>query len=278
MDLVFDIGSTETTVGVVEDGDIAAHWRLASDPRRTPDELALLLRQLVREHGIDPARVERVSVVTVMPSVAAVVREAVEQAFRLEPVTIDARSPLPIRIAVDDPLGVGADRLVNAVAAHHLYRADAIVVDLGTATTFDCVTREGEFVGGAIAPGVRTAAERLIERTARLPRVALAKPPRAIGRRTEECLQSGIFFGAVDAVDGMIARICAEWGRPRATVVATGGLAPLVAPHCRHVRFVEPLLTLHGVRLAREHLDRHRDVRRAEEALTRESSVSPDAA
>lgn len=256
MDLVLDIGSSETTVGLFEGAELRAHWRLASDRGRTPDESGLLLRQLLRDAGLDPRGLARITYASVMPAVAASLALACERALLLEAVAIDARVPLPIRIDVDQPHGVGADRLVNAVAAHRRYARDAIVVDLGTATTFDCVTREGVFVGGAIAPGARTGAERLIERTARLPRVALTEPPRVIGRSTEECLRSGIFFGAIDAVDGMVHRIRDEWARPEAVVIATGGLAALLAPHCRTVHEIDPHLTLNGIRIARDHLDR----------------------
>jgi type III pantothenate kinase len=258
MDLIFDIGSTEITVGLFDGAVLQTHWRLASARHRTPDETGILMRQMLLDRGVEAGEVRRVTYASVMPAVAAVVGEASERALGTEAVVIDSRVSLPIHVDVEEPLGVGADRLVNAIAAHRLYADDAIVVDLGTATTYDCVTREGAFVGGAIAPGVSTAAERLVERTARLPRVPLGEPPRVMGRRTDSCLQSGIFFGAVDAVDGMVRRIREEWQRPAAVVVATGGLSALIAPHCRSVQHIETFLTLDGIRLAREHLDRVR--------------------
>ena len=256
MSLVLDIGNTETVVGLFAEAELFAHWRLASDPRRTPDELGLLLRRFIIEDGFELASVRSVTFGSVVPSLSSVLREACERYLQLAAVGIDARTPLPIRLEVDEPLTVGADRIVNTLAASRTYRVDSIVVDLGTATTYDCVTADGVFVGGVIAPGVRTGAERLTERTAKLPRVELAEPPGVIGKRTETCLQSGIFFGAVDAVDGMVRRIRQEWNRPDALVVATGGLAPLIGPHCSTVQFIEPFLTLQGLRLAREHLDR----------------------
>jgi type III pantothenate kinase len=256
MELVFDIGSTEITVGLFGGQELHASWRLASTRHRTPDEVGLILRQFLRHEGIGPGELQRATYASVIPAVALVVAAASEQVLGVEAVAIDASVPLPIRIDVDEPLGVGADRLVNAIAAHRLYAADAIVVDMGTATTYDCVTGDGVFIGGAIAPGPRTAAERLTERTARLPRVALVEPERVIGRRTEACLQSGIFYGAIDAIDGMVRRIREEWQRPEATVVATGGLSALLAPHCRSVEHIEPLLTLRGILAARDHLER----------------------
>jgi type III pantothenate kinase len=255
MHLVLDIGSTETTAGLFRGDVLHGRWRLASDPRRTPDEAGLLLLQLLGTASVEAADLARVSVASVQPAVSLVMAQASEHYLGARAVSIEAGAPLPIHVDVDDPLGVGADRLVNAVAAHRLIGADVLIVDLGTATTYDCVTAEGAFIGGAIAPGLRTGAERLFERTARLPRVPLVEPDRVIGRNTRACLQSGIFWGAVDAVDGMVHRIRSEWARPDAVVVATGGLAPQVGPRCRTVQRVEPDLTLHGIRLAREHLD-----------------------
>jgi type III pantothenate kinase len=255
MELAFDIGSTEITVGLFDGADLRTQWRLASAPTRTPDELALILRQLLRDQGIEPRRIERVTIASVVPLVASVVATASENALRIEPIAIDARLSLPIQVDVEEPLAVGPDRLVNAIAAHRLYSTDCIVLDLGTATTFDCVSRDGRFLGGVIAPGARTAAERLIERTARLPRVALVAPDRVIGRRTDAALQSGIFFSAIDAVDGMIRRIREEW-QPKAIVVATGGLSSVLAPHCKSIQYIEPHLTLLGIRTARDHLER----------------------
>lgn len=256
MSLVLDIGNTETVAGLFGGEELLAHWRLASDPRRTPDELGLLLRHFLAEEGFNPAQITAITFGSVVPSLSGVLREACERYLHAPAVAIDARTPLPIRLEVDEPLTVGADRIVNTLAASSAYRADSIVVDLGTATTYDCVTAHGVFVGGVIAPGVRSAAERLTEGTAKLPRVELAQPAIVIGKRTEACLQSGIFYGAVDAVDGIVSRIREEWNRPDALVVATGGLATLIGPHCRTVQFIEPFLTLHGLRLAREHLDR----------------------
>jgi type III pantothenate kinase len=157
---------------------------------------------------------------------------------------------------VEEPLSVGADRILNTLAAAQLYRRDTIVVDLGTATTFDCITGDGVFVGGIISPGVRTGAETLVRRTAKLPRVDLEPPPTVIGRRTEISLRSGIFYGAVETIDGIVRRIQHEWKRPATLVVATGGLAPMLAPHCRTVDRVEPFITLQGLALAWKHVSR----------------------
>jgi type III pantothenate kinase len=173
----------------------------------------------------------------------------------IRPVTINPSSPLPIILDVDEPLSVGADRIVNALAALSLFHADTVVVDFGTATTFDCVTADGRFIGGAIMPGLRTSADQLTRSAAKLPATELAPPERAIGRRTEDCIRAGVLFGAADAVDGMIARIRREWpngATPR--VVATGGLATIVTPFSHSVDAVDPDLTLRGLRIAARHL------------------------
>jgi type III pantothenate kinase len=167
---------------------------------------------------------------------------------------VHAAAGLPIRISIDEPLTLGADRIANTLAAAQLYGRDTIAVDLGTATTFDCITGDGEFIGGIISPGIHTGAETLVRRTAKLPRVDLERPPTVIGKRTETALRSGVFFSAVDAIDGMVRRIRDEWGRPDAWVVATGGLAPLIGGQCTTVNHIEPFLTLHGLAIAHRHL------------------------
>lgn len=255
MNLVFDVGNTEMVIGLFEGEVLRTHWRLATESRRTPDEYGLMLRQLVEAEGVRVRDLGTATVGSVVPTLTTTLGSACQRFLALSLESVHARTPLPIRLDVDEPLTVGADRIVNTLAASRLYRADAIVVDLGTATTYDCITADGVFVGGVISPGVRTGAERLTERTAKLPRVDLRAPPRVIGRRTEECMQSGIFYGAVDAIDGTVRRIRQEWGKPDARVIATGGLAALIGPYCTTVETVDPFLTLHGIRFAREHMD-----------------------
>lgn len=254
MNLVFDIGNTETVLGLFEAGQLQDHWRISTYPERTADELGLLVRQLIRESAFELELVTGSAIASVVPPVTPIYQEMCQRHLGVEAISIDASSKLPIRLDVEEPLGVGADRIVNTLAASRLYHADTIAVDLGTATTFDCITADGVFRGGVIAPGVRTGADNLIRRTAKLPRVDLEPPERVIGRRSETAIRSGIFFGVVDAIDGMVRRIKAEWGRPQALVVATGGFAALVAPHCTTVERVEPYLTLIGLDLAHQHL------------------------
>lgn len=253
MILTLDIGNTETVLGLFTGAELERHWRISTHPERTVDEYGLLLRSLLREAGYDPSAVTGAALASVVPPQTQALAGACERYLDCRALTIDARSPLPIRIDIDEPLTVGADRIANTLAAARLYRADTIAVDLGTATTFDCITADGVFLGGIIAPGVRTGAETLTRRTAKLPRVDLQPPPAVIGRRTDTALQSGIFWGAVDAIDGMVRRIRGEW-RDDALAVATGGLAALIAPHCVTIQKVEPFLTLHGLRLAYEEI------------------------
>ena len=255
MILVFDIGNTETMFGLFEAGELLEHWRIASDQGRTVDELGLLVRALVRESGLRLDLVRGAAVASVVPPLLPVFTEMCTRHLGVAPAVIDASSPLPIRVDVDEPLAVGADRIVNTLAASRLYGRDTIVVDLGTGTTFDCITADGVFMGGVIAPGVQTSAESLVRRTAKLPRIDLEPPPTVIGRRTETAMRSGIFYGAVETVDGIVRRIKAEWGNEDALVVATGGLATLVAPHCQTVDTIEPFLTLFGLDFAYRHLE-----------------------
>ena len=255
MILAFDVGNTETVLGLFEDGKLLEHWRITTLADRTVDELGLLVRGLLRESGFSVDGIRAASIGSVVPPVTPAIVEMCELHLAVRVGIVDARTPLPIRLDVDEPLTVGADRIVNTLAAMQLYKRDTIAVDLGTATTFDCITGDGVFIGGIIAPGVRTAAETLVRRTSKLPRVDLERPAHVIGRRTETCLRSGIFYGAVDSIDGAVRRIKEEWERPDALVVATGGLAPLIGPHCSTVDRIEPFLTLYGLEMAYRYLE-----------------------
>jgi type III pantothenate kinase len=251
--LVFDVGNTETTIGLFEGEALAAHWRVVTDVSRTPDELGLLMRGLLAARDHATSVVTGVAIASVVPAMTGPLDEACATLFRVTPLIVDARSALPIRLDVLEPLTVGADRIVNTLAASRLYGRDTIAVDLGTATTFDCITADGVFLGGVIAPGVRTSAETLFRRTSKLPATELVAPQQVIGRRTEDCIRSGVVLGAAEAVDGLVRRIKAEWPTDREPlVVATGGLAPTVAPLCSTIDEVDPDLTLVGLRMAFE--------------------------
>ncbi len=263
MILTIDVGNTETVLGLFHELDPAAEpneagadlrpvhaWRLATDRRRTADEHAFVLQGFL-DRSLSPSDgpLCRGVMACVVPVMDRVWKRACES-LGLSLVAVDARTSLPIRLDVDDPAGVGADRIVNTLAAARLYGRDTVIVDLGTATTFDCITAGGVFLGGVIAPGPRAGLEWLTEAASRLPQVEIAAPPVVIGRRTEACLSSGVFYSIVDGIDGLVRRILEEWGPEDPLVVATGGLVGLLAPHCRSVQRIEPHLTLIGLALA----------------------------
>jgi type III pantothenate kinase len=260
--LTVDVGNTETVLGLFQGRQLVRHWRISTDVRKTPDELAHLLKHLLAEQGVESA--VRGVIGSVVPALDPIITRAFRRAFGGEPriindpaVLVENGGLLPIRLDVDEPHTVGADRMLNTLAASELYGVDTIAVDLGTATTFDCISGDGVcisgdgvFMGGVIAPGPRAGIEGLAHSASKLPFIDLVPPDIVIGRRTDDCLRSGCFFAIVDAIDGMVRRIKEEWGRPGAVVLATGGLAALIAPHCQTVDAVEPYLTLYGLAIA----------------------------
>lgn len=253
--LALDVGNTETTIGLLEGATVRAHWRITTDRTRTPDEYVLLLRGLLDCVDVAPGMVAGAAIGSVVPRVTQPLADGCARLLGRPALVVDARSPLPIRVDVEEPLTVGADRLINTLAASRLFGRDTIVVDLGTATTFDCITADGVFLGGIIAPGVLTSAETLFQKTSKLPATELVAPKTAIGRRTEECIRSGVVLGQADLIDGLVARIRAEWpGKEAPLVIATGGLAETFRPLCRSFDRVEPDLTLQGLRMAHEAL------------------------
>ncbi len=252
MILVCDVGNTETTVGVYEDTTLRGHWRITTGLPRTADEFGLLLRHVLIDDGINPTHITGAALASVVPTITAPLVEALKAWLQDRPVIqVDGGSSLPIKLDVEEPLTVGADRVVNTLAASRLFKRDAIVVDLGTATTYDCITAEGVFLGGVIAPGVLIMAETLIRRTSKLPATELVLPKRVIGRRTEECIRAGVMYGAAESIDGLVRRIKAEWPRPeKPLVIATGGLAETFKPLCREIDQADPFLTLRGLQIA----------------------------
>jgi type III pantothenate kinase len=252
--LVIDVGNTNTVIGAL-DGDKVAHsWRVSTTPRTT-DEVGLLLLQLLGHRGLGPTDVEGVSVACVVPSVVYAIEKAARRYLDAEVLTVGRGLKTGMRVRTDNPREVGADRIVNAVAALARYPGPLVVVDFGTATTFDCVNHEGDYVGGAISPGFRIAADALFTRTARLPKVEVEKPGRTIGTNTIESMQSGLFWGYVGLVDGLARRCKAELraaaGQPEAQVrcIATGGLARLVGGACEEIEELDDDLTLQGLRI-----------------------------
>jgi type III pantothenate kinase len=243
--LAIDVGNTQTVLGAFAGQRLLALWRLSSGGGRTGDELTVLVKSLCEEYAEQIKRAGRVVIGSVVPALTEEYEAMVRRLYAQEPLIVTCDLPAGIRIDVPDPASVGADRIANAAAV-----ADgslpAIVVDLGTATTFDVVTRGRRYVGGAIAPGIRTSAEELFRRAARLAKVEIRKPRRSIGRTTEESIQAGVFHGAVGAIDGIVRQMEIQLRR-KARVLATGGLAPLAASASQTIQEVDEALTLRGL-------------------------------
>ena len=255
MQLVVDVGNTETVVGLASSTtELVADWRVSSSVPRTPDEMTALIRAFLTGSGVDESKIVRGVVGSVVPSVNYVWSKTIKAITGADSISVGPESDLPIRLDVEEPMSVGADRIVNTLADRELYGRDTIAVDLGTATTFDCITADGVFKGGVISPGLRAGLDWLSARTAKLPRVELQPPEFVIGRRTETCIQSGVFYQAIEAVDGIVRRIKEEWERPDALVVATGGFANALGSHLKTVDIVEPFLTMYGLAMAGEHI------------------------
>ncbi len=246
--LAIDIGNTDTTLGVFEDLKLRATWHMATNIHRMADEYAALLLNLLRHQNLDTTDITAVAMCSVVPPLITTYEDLFQRYFHLSPFVVGTGVKTGVSIRIDNPREVGADRIVNAAAAHHLYGGPIIVIDLGTATTFDIVSREGCYQGGVIAPGINTAAETLFMQAAMLPRVELTHPKHTIGTSTVTAMQSGIIFGYVALIEGMLARIQQELGE-KARVVATGGWSTLIAKETAVFEVVNPNLTLIGLRL-----------------------------
>jgi type III pantothenate kinase len=255
MILTFDVGNTETTAGLFDGDNVRSHWRFTTSLPRTSDEFSLLLRALLNSDGLRTDTVTGTAICSVVPPVIQPLAHACEDCFGHPPRIVDARANLPIRLEVDEPFTVGADRIADTLAASRIHKRDAIVVDLGTATTYDCITADGAFIGGIIQPGVITSAETLFRRTSQLAATEIVPPAKVIGTRTDECIRSGVLYGAADSIDGLVARIRAEWASASPVVIATGGLATVFEPWCRSFEVVDPFLTLKGVRIGYQLLE-----------------------
>jgi len=249
--LAVDVGNTNMTVGIFDGSKLKATWRVATGVHRMPDEYASLMLNLFERQGISASKITDAILCSVVPPLVGVFEEMCRRYLKVAPLVIEAGVKTGVRISMDNPREVGADRIVNAVAAHALYGGPVIVIDLGTATTFDVVSEEGDYLGGAIAPGIAIATEALFARTAVLPRVELTHPKRAIGRNTVAAMQSGIVFGYAGLIEGIVTRIQQELGG-KAKVVATGGYAELLARETPVIEEVNPDLTLIGLRLIYE--------------------------
>lgn len=246
--LTIDIGNTNLTLGLYEGDTLGAHWRLATDHNRMPDEYGLQLLGLLQNAGKTINDIKGISLASVVPPLTGRVIQACREYLKQEPLVVDAGVKTGIKIRYEDPKAVGADRVCDAVAVMKHYGGPACVVDFGTATTFNAITKDGEYLGGAITAGINLAAEALYTRAAKLPRIDLQVPPSVIGRNTVHAMQSGLLFGYVSMVEGMVNRFRSELGDDM-KVVATGGLAEVVAKETKVIDVITPWLTLEGLRL-----------------------------
>jgi len=249
--LVIDIGNTNTSLGVFDGENLIAHWRLTTARARTVDEWGVHARNLFALTGLDFKSIDAIAIASVVPPVNFTLKRMAEDYFHLTPLFIDHTIETGVPILYQPPSDVGADRIVDAVAAIHKYGAPCIVVDFGTATTFDAINATGEYLGGVITPGITISSDALFERAAKLPRVEIKRPQKVIGSATVEAMQSGLYYGYVELVDGILRRMIDELGgAPR--VIATGGLAPLIAKGSEFIETVDETLTLEGLRLVYE--------------------------
>ncbi len=247
--LTIDIGNTNITFGVYNDSQtLQYHWRMKTDHDRMPDEYGIIMLGLLRHEGLDFHHVKGVAITSVVPPLTHVFEEMIERFVRQKPLVVGTGVKTGVQIRYDSPRDVGADRIVDAAAAYKMYGGPACIVDFGTATTFDAVSGKGEYLGGAIAPGISIAAEALFSRTSKLPRIDLVRPPKAVGTNTVHAMQSGLIFGYVGLVEGMVARFRAELGQ-HMRVIGTGGLAETIARETTVIEVVNPWLTLEGLRL-----------------------------
>jgi len=249
--LVIDIGNTNTSLGVFDADSLAAHWRLTTDRARTVDEWGVLTRNLFALTDLNFKSIKAIAVASVVPPLNFVLKRMAETYFEISPLFIDHTVETGVPILYEPPSDVGADRIVDAVAAIQKYGAPCIVVDFGTATTFDAINAKGEYLGGVITPGITISSDALFERAAKLPRVEIKRPPKVIGPATIEAMQSGLYHGYVGLVDGILKKMIEELGgKPK--VIATGGLAPLIAKGSEFIELVDETLTLDGLRLVYE--------------------------
>jgi len=246
--LAVDIGNTSITVGLYIGDKLGPCWRLASDNERTTDEYGILLVQLLERAGVNSREVNQIAIASVVPPLTGTFERACRDYLNAVPLIVDAGTKTGIPLRYEDPKQVGADRVVNAAAVRRIHKGPACIVDFGTATIFDAISAEGEYLGGAISPGIGIASDALFRRAAKLPRVEIMRPPSAIGRNTVHSLQSGLLYGYVGLVEGMVARFRAELGADMKTI-GTGALVELIVKETKCIDIIEPWLALQGLKI-----------------------------
>ncbi len=249
--LTVDVGNTNIVLGVFQGKKLLVHWRLSTNHYQTSDEFAMVIKDLFEHQGIKLPDIKMIVVSCVVPPLMEILESMSEKYFGIKPLIVGPGIKTGVRILYENPKEVGADRIANAIAVYEKYGGPAIVVDFGTATTFDAVSEEGDYLGGAIAPGIEISTEALFQKAARLYRVEIEKPKSVIGKNTATSMQSGIFYGFIGQVEEIVQRMKKELGEP-VMVVATGGLAELLGKECRSVDRIDPLLTLEGLRIIYE--------------------------
>lgn len=249
--LVIDVGNSNIVLGTYEGTTLTNDWRISTDKAKTTDEYAILFHDLFQLTGISFKQIDAIIISSVVPTMTGVLEKLSIQYFRLKPYVVGPGIKTGMPIQYDNPKEVGADRIVNAVAGFEKYRCSLVIVDFGTATTFDYVNRKGEYCGGAIAPGLMISTEALFQKASKLPRVEIVKPPAVTAKNTVNSMQAGIFYGYVGLVDEIVGRIRAE-SRENPKVIATGGLAPLIAPETKTIDEIDEFLTLEGLRILYE--------------------------
>jgi len=249
--LVIDVGNTNIVLGVYDGKKLLDHWRVSTNRLRTTDEYGVLFRNLFIMNGVDASKIDAIIISSVVPPVMPTLERMCQRYFGMVPLVIGPGVKTGMDIKYDNPREVGADRIVNAVAAYTKYGGPVIVIDFGTATTFCAISASGDYLGGSIAPGIGISTEALVQRTAKLPRIEVRSTDKVICRNTVQSMQAGVYYGFVGQVDGIVSRMKQELGS-NAKVVATGGLAVIIAPAAKSIDLVEPMLTLEGLRIIYE--------------------------
>lgn len=249
---VIDVGNTQIAAGVIENDEIKYSWRIRTEKNRTADELGIVFYNFIEHAGIDIANIVGIAISNVVPPLTITLSRMSKKYFHQEPFFVGPGIKTGMPILYDNPKEVGADRIVNAVAAYHKYQKPLVIVDFGTATTFDCVSSKGEYLGGVIIPGIEISLEALSERTAKLPKIELVKPDRVIGKNTVSAIQSGIIFGYAGMVDAICEKIKDEMDVKGLKFLATGGLAHVISKETKHIKIVEENLTLEGLKILYE--------------------------